>query len=65
MINATSFILSLSNDQSTIDLSIKARPHKRHLLAMAGGDDLEDQRMTINPSQIKCRMDGTPRQRLQ
>jgi hypothetical protein len=32
---------------------------------MVVGDDLEDQRMTVNPSRTKCRVDGTPRQHLQ
>jgi hypothetical protein len=58
--------LSLSYSQSTTDLLIKARPPKRHLLlAMPDGDDLEEQRTTINPSRTKCRVDGTPRQRFQ
>jgi hypothetical protein len=65
-VDAAILVLSLSDSQSTTDLLIKARPHKRHLLlAMPVGGDLQEQRTTINPSRTKCGVDGTPRQRLQ
>jgi hypothetical protein len=49
--------LSLSDGKPTIDLLIKARPPKLHLLlAMTGGDDLKDER-TITPNRTKCHVE--------
>jgi hypothetical protein len=65
-IDVASFILSLSDVQSTTNLLIKARPPKLYLLlSMDARDDIEDQMTTMNPSRTKHHVNGTLRQCLQ